>query len=302
MTTIRPRLIVVVGPTGSGKTDLAINLATHFGCEILSTDSRQIYKGMAIGTAQPTAEQLSKVRHHFIAELDVRQDFTCGMFEKQALGLLDTLFADNRYAVAVGGSGLYVNALCNGLDDLPVRDDSVRQQLQHILDDRGLAPLLEMLRERDPAYYDTVDRCNPARVLRALEVCITSSKPYSEQRTHSIAQRPFEIIKIGTELPRATLYARIDARVDAMLDQGLEAEAESLYPLRECNSLQTVGYRELFEMMDGKITREQAVELIKRNSRRYAKRQITWFSRDNAIKWFAPSDTVGVIDHIESVK
>ena len=299
-TTNSKRLIVIVGATGSGKTDLSIRLARHYHAPILSTDSRQLYRGMPIGTAQPTEEQLREAEHHFIACLDVEQEFNCGQFEQQALELLKRLFADHDTVVAVGGSGLYIRALCEGMDDLPTGDPEFRRSLSEKLQQEGLAALCEELKQRDPRYYEQVDRSNPARVLRALEVCRQTGRPYSEQRTGERRSRDFRIIKIGTEMERATLYERINRRVDQMIDEGLEQEARALYPKKELNALQTVGYKELFGYFDGAWSREEAIELIKRNTRRYAKRQLTWFRRDPEIFWAAPDKTDKIIAYIDS--
>ncbi|WP_418424108.1 tRNA (adenosine(37)-N6)-dimethylallyltransferase MiaA [Alistipes sp.] len=294
------RLLVVVGPTGSGKTDLSIRLALHYAAPILSTDSRQVYRGMPIGTAQPSVGQLQAVEHHFIASHDLKDNLSCGEYEVQALARLEQLFTTHDYVVAVGGSGLYVRALCEGMDDLPQADESLRAELNRRLTDEGLESLAAQLCELDPVYYETVDRSNPARVVRALEVCLLTGRPYSEQRTGERRPRPFEIVKIGIDLPREVLYDRIDRRVDQMLVDGLEAEARALYPYRALNALQTVGYREFFDYFDGRIRYDEAVELIKRNSRRYAKRQLTWFRRDSEIRWFAPDDDAAIIAHVDS--
>lgn len=294
------RLIVIVGATGSGKTDLSIGIARHYNAPIISTDSRQIYKGMAVGTAQPTPEQLQAVEHHFIACFDVTQEFNCGEFEKRALELLDELFGRSETIVAVGGSGLYVKALCEGMDDLPEADKELRDVLMKRYEENGLGELVEELKRFDPVYCEKADLNNPARVLRALEVCRRTGRPYSSFRTETSKKRDFDIIKIGTAMPRDVLYDRINRRVDAMIDAGLEAEARALLPYRGCNSLHTVGYSEMFDMFDGKISPDKAVELIKRNSRRYAKRQITWFGRDAEIKWFDPRSVSEIVEYIDS--
>ena len=294
------RLLVVVGPTGSGKTDLSIRLALHYGAPILSTDSRQVYRGMPIGTAQPSADQLQAVEHHFIASHDPTDNLNCGEYEVQALARLEELFADHDWVVAVGGSGLYVRALCEGMDDLPQADEPLRRELERRLAEEGLGALAEELRELDPEYCRTADLNNPARVMRALEVCLQTHMPYSRQRTGERRPRPFEIVKIGIDLPRNVLYDRINRRVDRMLADGLEAEARALYPYRELNALKTVGYREFFDYFDGRIGYDEAVELIKRNSRRYAKRQLTWFRRDSEIRWFAPDDDAAIIAYVGS--
>lgn len=293
------RLLVIVGPTGSGKTDLSIRIARHYGAPILSTDSRQVYRGMAIGTAQPSAEQLQAVDHHFIASHDLKDNLNCGEYEVQALAVLERLFREHDVVVAVGGSGLYVKALCEGMDDLPQADEALRSRLSELLAAEGVGALAEQLRALDPVYYDEVDRENPARVMRALEVCLQTGRPYSGLRTGTRRRRPFDIVKIGIDLPREVLYDRIDRRVDQMLADGLEAEARALYPMRSLNALQTVGYRELFDCFDGRTSFEEAVALIKRNSRRYAKRQLTWFRRDPEIRWFAPDDDAAIIRYAD---
>jgi len=294
------RLIVIAGATGSGKTDLSIEIARHYGAPIISTDSRQIYRGMAIGTAQPTSEQLRSAEHHFIACFDVTQEFNCGEFEKRALELLDELFERSETVVAVGGSGLYIKALCEGMDDLPEADKELRDALMKRYEAEGLEPLSGELKRLDPLYCESADLNNPARVLRALEVCRKTGMPYSSFRKGVRKPRNFDIVKIGIAMPREMLYERINRRVDMMIAAGLEAEARALLPYRKCNSLHTVGYSEMFEMFDGKISFDEAVELIKRNSRRYAKRQITWFGRDAEIKWFGPHDVSEIVEYIDS--
>lgn len=290
-------LIVIVGPTGSGKTEVSIRLARYFGAPVLSTDSRQMYKGMRIGTAQPTEEQLNAAEHHFIASHDIMDNLSCGEYETQALALLKELFSRHDRVVAVGGSGLYVRALCEGMDDLPPADEALRTTLSRRLALEGLAVLAQELRMLDPVYYEQMDRSNPARVVRALEVCLQTGRPYSELRTGIRQDRNFEIVKIGIDMPREVLYERIDCRVDRMLAEGLEAEARALYPYRKLNALQTVGYKEFFDCFEGKTSYEEAVTLIKRNSRRYAKRQMTWFRRDPEIRWFRPEQTQEMITY-----
>lgn len=300
MSSKQPTLIVIVGPTGSGKTSLSISLARHYSAPIISTDSRQFYRGLPIGTAQPTSEELSLAEHHFIADREVDDDFNSGRYEHEALARLDELFKHHNIVVAVGGSGLYVQALCEGMDTLPEANEDLRQSLKERLEREGLEPLFEELQRLDPNYAEVVDRHNPARVMRALEVCITSGKPYSEQRKGEKQTRPFNIIKIGTDLPRDVLYERINLRVEMMLKDGLVAEAQAMLPKRHLNALQTVGYREMFDYFDGNSSLDEAIELIKRNSRRYAKRQLTWFRRDREIAWFSPHDIEGVISHIDT--
>lgn len=291
---------MVVGPTGSGKTALAVTLARHYSAPIISTDSRQVFRGLAIGTAQPTAEELAAATHYFIADREVEDDFNCGRYEVEALELLDRLFAEGDYVVAVGGSGLYVQALCEGMDDLPEADPALRENLKSRLTSDGIESLVEELRHLDPTYASEVDLCNPARVMRALEVCLATGRPYSEQRHGTATERPFRIVKVGTDMPRDILYDRINRRVDMMVEDGLIEEARAMYPKRHLNSLQTVGYRELFDHFAGNTTLDEAIELIKRNSRRYAKRQLTWFRRDASIGWFAPSDIEHIIEFIDT--
>lgn len=294
------RLIVIVGATASGKTDMSIALARRYNAPIISTDSRQVYRGLPIGTAQPTAEQLAEVEHHFIANLDIDQPFNCGEYEKQALQLLDALFEKHQTVVAVGGSGLYIKALCDGMDDLPEADEAMRQQLMSRLEAEGVVALAEELQRLDPEYYEVVDRNNPARVLRALEVCLSSGRKYSEMRCGERKERNFEIVKVGVDMPRDLLYERINRRVDIMMEMGLEAEARAMLPHRHHNSLRTVGYSEMFDYFDGLTTREEAVELIKRNTRRYAKRQLTWFRRDVEVRWFSPQQFDAIVEYIDS--
>ena len=300
MSSKQPTLIVIVGPTGSGKTALAVTLARHYSAPIISTDSRQFYRGLAIGTAQPTAEELSLAEHHFIADREVEDDFNSGRYEHEALSRLDELFKRHDVVVAVGGSGLYIQALCEGMDNLPEADEELRQSLKQRLESEGIEPLFDELCRLDADYAEVVDRHNPARIMRALEVCITSGKPYSEQRKGEKQARPFNIIKIGTDLPRDILYERINRRVDIMISEGLEAEARAMLAKRHLNSLQTVGYREMFDYFDGNCSLDEAIELIKRNSRRYAKRQLTWFRRDAEIAWFSPHDIEPIISHIDA--
>ena len=294
------RLVVIVGPTGCGKTALSIRLAEHFRAPIISTDSRQFYRGLPIGTAQPTAEELARAEHHFIASHELTDEINCGRYEVMAMERLEELFRKHDTVVAVGGSGLYVRALCEGMDDLPEADEHLRADLMQRLEKEGVASLVEQLKTLDPTYYEVVDRQNPSRVMRALEVCLQTGVPYSSLRTGRRRERPFTIIKIGIDLPREELYGRIDRRVELMMEEGLEAEARAVYPHRALNALQTVGYKELFAHFDGAITKEEAVALIQRNSRRYAKRQLTWFRRDAEVEWYRPDDDEAMIRHIEA--
>ena len=288
MTTDKPQektLVVILGATATGKTDIGIRLAQAFRSEIISSDSRQIYREMSIGTAKPTAEELAAVPHHFIGTRSATEDYSAGRYEEEALQCIEELFRRHDILFLVGGSGLYIDALCNGMDALPQTDPDLRQQLTRELEQQGLEALTLRLRDLDPIYYEQVDRANPQRIIRALEVCLQTGKPYSSLRKQTVKQRPFRILKIGIRMPRTQLYERIDRRVIQMMEQGLEEEVRSLIPLRHYNALQTVGYKELFEFFDGKISREEAVSLIQRNSRRYAKRQETWFRRDPEPVW-----------------
>jgi tRNA dimethylallyltransferase len=296
-------LLVVMGPTGVGKTDCCIQLANHFQTEVVSADARQCYRNMAIGTAQPSAVQQQQVKHHFIDCLSIEEPINAGMFEKTGLGLLQDLFTRHAYVVVTGGSGLYLQALCDGLDEMPPVLPTVRTDLQARLAVEGLAALVEELSIRDPAYYKVVDRNNPRRVLRALEVCIASQKPYSQviNRVYKPLDRSFRILKIGLCLDRAILYQRINHRVDEMIEKGLLSEARLLYPYKHYQALQTVGYQELFGFFEGKYGFGQAVELIKRNSRRYAKRQLTWFNKQADIKWFNADAFSTILDYIYSI-
>ena len=300
MTMNTKRLIVVVGATASGKTDLSIALARNYNAPIISTDSRQVFKGLPIGTAYPSAEQLQAVEHHFIGERELTENFNCGEYEKQALERLEMLFTKHDTIVAVGGSGLYIRALCEGMDDLPEADETLRAELAERLKNEGLESLLVQLKELDSEFYEVVDRQNPARITRALEVCLTSGCKYSQLRKSERKARDFQIVKVGITMPREELYDRINRRVDIMIEAGLEAEARAVLPYRDCNSLRTVGYSEMFDYFDGKITFDEAVELIKRNSRRYAKRQTTWFGRDNDIVWFNRGEEEQIIKYIDS--
>lgn len=278
-------LVVVLGATATGKTAVSIALARAFGSEILSCDSRQFYRQMPIGTAAPTAQEQAAATHHFIATRNVEEDFSCGQYEVEALELLDERFREHDLLFMVGGSGLYVDAVCRGLDSMPEIDPALRAQLTERLHSQGLESLLSELSALDPEHHARMDRSNPQRVVRALEVCLQTGHTYSSLRMGEGKSRPFRIIKIGIRMPREVLYERINQRVDLMVAQGLESEARTLYPLRNHNALQTVGYKEFFAYFDGLISREEAIELIKRNSRRYAKRQETWFLRDPATHW-----------------
>jgi tRNA dimethylallyltransferase len=280
-----PTLIVIAGPTAIGKTAAAIQLAQHFNTVILSADSRQFYREMSIGTAKPTIEELSAAQHYFIDSHSITELFSVGDFEKQGLALLDELFKIHNTIIMVGGSGLYIKAICEGFDNIPVADEGVRERLNLELEEKGLAYLQEKLKIADPDYYDEVDINNPQRVIRALEVFESTGNSFSSYRIASTNTRPFNVIKIALNMSRELLYDRINQRVDIMMEQGLLDEVKSLIPYRHLNALNTVGYTELFDYLDGKITLDIAIEKIKQNTRRFAKRQLTWFRKDKDFHW-----------------
>ncbi|MBQ2194164.1 MAG: tRNA (adenosine(37)-N6)-dimethylallyltransferase MiaA [Bacteroidales bacterium] len=283
-------LHIILGPTGVGKTDYALALARQVGSPVVSCDSRQVFREMRIGTARPTDAQLAEVPHYFIADRSVTEPFTAGQFEVEALALLDRLFQDHETVVMAGGSGLYIDALCNGLDDFPPADPELREQLSARLREEGVAALRAELRLLDPESYAALDPANGQRIVRALEVTIATGRKFSSFKTHANKERPFAIEKTGLTRPRAELYARIDARVDAMMAEGLLDEARALLPHRALPALNTVGYKELFDYFDGKYDLAEAVRLIKRNTRHYAKKQLTWWGRDASIRWITLSE------------
>jgi tRNA dimethylallyltransferase len=294
-------LIVVAGPTAVGKTALCIQLAQHLRTEIISADARQCYQGMAIGTAQPTPATMQGVSHHLVNFLPVQASYNAGMFAQDALKILDHLLNRYHHVLMTGGSGLYIQAVCQGLDAMPPVSPIIRATLNKKLQTMGLPVLAAMLATQDPAYYQVVDRANPQRVIRALEVCLATGQPYSTFRKHQPEVRPFTIIKIGLTRDRQVLYQRINQRVEQMLDQGFIQEAMDLYPYRHCNALQTVGYREIFDHLEGHYSQEEAIRLLKRNTRRYAKRQLTWFGQDPAMHWFHPDDGASILHHIQKM-
>ena len=280
------RLLVILGPTAVGKTSYSIRKALELGSPVISCDSRQLYKEMRIGTAVPSPEELAAVPHHFIQTLSVTQNYTAGMYEADAMVLIDRLFAEGHETLVVtGGSMMNIDALCYGLDDFPEVPLMLREHLMECLRDEGVEVLAEQLRELDPVTCEEIDLSNGQRVIRALEVCLYTGQPFSSFKTRSIKDRDFEIVKIGLQRPREELYARINARVEKMMDEGLEAEARSLLPYRDLPALQTVGYREMFDYFDGKQDLETTMRLIQRNTRHYAKRQLTWWRRDPSIHW-----------------
>jgi tRNA dimethylallyltransferase len=293
-------LITIIGPTAIGKTSLSIDIANYFGCDILSCDSRQFYKELLIGTAPPSPEEQAQAKHYFIHDRSIFDDYTVGDYENDAIALLDTLYQENDKAILIGGSGLYVDAVLKGFDEFPQIDSKVRANLQQELEEKGLEYLQEKLRELDVEYSKIVDIQNPQRVIRALEVCIGTGKTFTEFRIREVKQRNFTPIKIGLNIDREKLYERINFRVDLMMEAGLLAEAKKMYPHKNINSLQTVGYRELFRYFDGEFTLDFAISEIKKNTRRFAKRQLTWFRKDEEIKWFDPKDKEDIIEYINS--
>lgn len=294
----RKKLIILTGPTGIGKTDLSIELAQALGTEIVSCDSRQMYRELQIGAAPPSAEQLAKVKHYFIGNLSVTDYYSAGRFELQALDLLDTLFATHDKVLMVGGSGMYIDAVVQGIDDLPTASPEIREMMMQRLKNEGIDALRAELAQLDPDYYNAADIVNPKRVLKALEVIAQTGKTYSSLRTGQGKQRPFDIVMVGLTMDRQKLYDRIDSRVDAMLAAGLEAEVRNLHQYKHLNSLNTVGYKEFFGYFDGEYDFDEAVRLIKRNSRRYAKKQMTWFNRYPQMHWFDRADEKAIFDFV----
>jgi len=293
-------LIAIVGPTAVGKTAMAISLAQYFKTEIISADSRQFYREMSIGTAKPDAEELAAAPHHFINSHSIAQDYSAGDFEREALRLLDKLFEQHDVVVMVGGSGLFVRALCEGLDDLPKAGEEVRERLNNEMAQLGIEKMKERLKAIDPAYYQVADVDNPQRVVRALEVFEATGNPMSFYHKKDVDKRPFNILTIGLNMGRSQLYERINLRVDRMMETGLLEEVNSLLQFRSKPALLTVGYAELFDYLDGNISLEDAVDKIKQNSRRYAKRQITWFKKYGDTSWFQPTETAAIIAFINS--
>lgn len=293
-------LIVLPGPTGVGKSEIAVEIASHFGIEIISADSRQFYREMTIGTAVPEPELLERIKHHFIQFISVREYYSSSLYERAVLGLLPSLFSSNGAAILAGGSGLYIDAVCSGIDDIPDIDPEVRQKYNNKYKAEGIESLRAVLRLTDPEYYARVDLKNHQRIIRALEIFESTGRKYSEFLTSNSAARNFRIIKTGLARDRKELYERINSRVDRMISKGLEKEARELLSLRGLNPLKSVGYSEMFDFFEGKISMDEAIDLIKRNSRRYAKRQITWWNRDPEITWFHPDNIRDIITHIES--
>ncbi len=293
-------LIVLTGPTGIGKTGIGIKIAQHFKTEIVSSDSRQIFKELIIGTAVPEVEELALVKHHFIQTQSINENYNASRYETEALDVIDSLLKKHNLVLLVGGSMLYIDAVCNGIDIMPDADPEIRKSLKYKLEKEGIESLRIQLKKLDPEHYKIVDLKNPNRLIHALEISILTGKPFSTFLTNPRKARPFSIIKIGLNCDRAELHRKINIRVDKMIATGLETEARNLYSQKHLNALNTVGYRELFEYFDNIISREKAIELIKRNTRRYARKQLTWFRNDTEMNWFEPSQTSEIITFIEN--
>lgn len=293
-------LIVLIGPTGVGKTDISIDIARYFKSEIISADSRQFFREMKIGTAVPTEQQLKTIKHYFIGFLSIKDYYSSSLFERDVLELLPKLFYKNNIILMSGGSGMYIDSVCNGIDDIPDVDPDVREKYIDQYNAEGIEGLRVTLKLLDPEHYANVDLKNYKRIIRALEICDTAGRPYSSFLKKQKRERDFVIIKIGLERPREDLYKRINSRVDNMVAMGLKNEAKQLYEFRNLNALKSVGYREFFDVFEGNISEEKAIELIKRNSRRYAKRQLTWWGKDKDIKWLNPEHTQEIIQFIEN--
>ncbi|MFZ4401031.1 MAG: tRNA (adenosine(37)-N6)-dimethylallyltransferase MiaA [Bacteroidales bacterium] len=293
-------LIVIIGPTAVGKTDLAIKVARQFDTEIISADSRQFFRELSIGVASPSPEELLAAKHHFIGNLSINVDYNVSKYETEALQCLEEIFTTKDMAVLVGGSGLYIDAVCKGIDELPDPEITLREDIKQLFANEGIDALRSQLRILDPVYYNEVDLANPKRLMRAIEVCLTTGKTFSSLRIHQHSPRSFNIIKIGLNRERELLYSNINNRVDLMIEMGLIEEVKSLLPYKDFNALNTVGYKEIFAFLEGKYSQESAIEKIKINSRRYAKRQLTWFRRYEDIKWFDANSVMEIISYLNS--
>jgi tRNA dimethylallyltransferase len=294
-------LIVIVGPTGVGKTETCLRLAEHFHIPIINADSRQLFSEIPIGTAAPTQEQMARVKHYLVGTLGLDDYYSASKFEEDVLCLLDQLFAASPMALLAGGSMMYIDAVCNGIDDIPTIDEHTRSNMKRRLAEEGLPALVDELKQLDPDHWAIVDKHNPRRVVHALEICHMTGKTYTSFRKSQKKERPFNIVKIGLNRPREELYERINRRVDQMMADGLLEEARSVYPKRHLNALNTVGYKELFNYIDGIWTLDEAVERIKGNTRRYCRKQLTWLKRDADIRWFHPDNIEEIIKYIESI-
>ena len=293
-------LIVITGPTAVGKTKLTIELARHFNVPIINADSRQLFRGMEIGTAAPTDKERQQARHEFTGMLNLEDYYSASMFEQDVLSWLSQHFKEHDIALMSGGSMMYIDAVCNGIDDIPTIRDDIRTMMKQRLQEEGLEALCEELKRLDPEHYEVVDKKNTRRVVHALEICHQTGNTYTSFRKQQKKERPFHLIKIGLNRPREELYERINQRVDNMMEQGLEAEARKLYPQRQLNALNTVGYKEMFAYIDGTWTLEEAIERMKGNTHRYARKQLTWFKRDKDMKWFHPDDKEQILNYISS--
>ena len=292
-------LVILLGPTGVGKTELSLRVAEHFGSPIISSDSRQLYKDLPVGTAAPTAEQMARVKHYMVGTLNLTDYYSASNFEEDVISLLNTLHQTTPTVVMTGGSMMYIDAVCKGIDDIPTVTPEIREAIYAQFEREGLEHILQELKEADPVHYEEVDRMNYKRVIHAVEICRMTGKPYSSFRTNSRKERPFRIIKIGLTRDREELCDRINRRVDQMMADGLLEEARKVYPFRHLNSLNTVGYKELFKYFDGEWTLDLAIEKIKRNSRVYARKQMTWFKRDEEIKWFHPEQETEIRQYLD---
>jgi tRNA dimethylallyltransferase len=291
-------LIVITGPTAVGKTELCLSIAQEMGIPIINADSRQLFRELKIGTASPTPEQLQIAKHYFVGTLSIDDYYSASIYEQEVMILLDKLFQENDYALLSGGSMMYIDAVCNGIDDIPTIDDNTRIEMKRRLEEEGLEALVEELKRLDPEHYKIVDRQNPRRVIHALEICHMTGKTYTSFRKAEKKQRPFNIIKIGLNRKREELYQRINLRVDKMMNEGLEEEARRMYKYKGVNALNTVGYKELFDYFEGRWPLDEAVERIKGNTRRYARKQLTWFKRDEEMHWFHPDNRTAIMKHI----
>ena len=292
-------LVVIVGPTGVGKTELCLQIAEHYDTPIINVDSRQIFAELPIGTAAPTPEQMQRVKHYFVGNHHIKDYYSAAMYESDVLSLLEQLFFTHDVVLLSGGSMMYVDAVCKGIDDIPTVDKATRELYKQRLNTEGLPILLEELKRLGPEHYNIVDKQNPRRVVHALEICHMTGKTYTSFRTNTIKKRPFNIIKIGLNRPREELYERINQRVLHMMELGLEAEARQLYPMKGLNSLNTVGYKEMFKYIEGAIPREEAIRQIQSNTRQYMRKQLTWFKKDNTIQWFSPNNIEDILNCID---
>ncbi len=292
------KLVVITGPTAVGKTALTLEIAKHYGIPVINADSRQIYKELKIGTASPTTEQLRQIKHYFVATKSIQDYYNASMYEQDVMSLLNDLFNHSPIQLMSGGSMMYIDAVCNGIDDIPTVREDIREEMKRRYQEEGLASLCEDLKRLDPEHYEVVDRQNHRRVIHALEICYQTGQTYTSFRTKSKKERPFQIIKIGLNRERSELYNRINLRVDNMIDNGLVEEAKSVYQYKGANALNTVGYKEIFDYIDGRWELHEAIERIKGNTRRYARKQLTWYKRDGNMRWFHPEQQLEILNFI----